>query len=481
VIKDKIIFDLSGKNGIMKGDANILKMVREKFSVPNPSFVGRKFHPRKYIITPSSVFEIGLLNDIVSYIDSLDIPIDTEITPQLQKVFTPSYPNYEIQNIDGFTYYDHQLNTLKEFIDNGRGIGLLATSAGKSLILAGLAKTLTHYKPNTKILVIVPNTGLLNQIYYSFLEEFNLPIITRWGDGNIPDMSKNVVVANSQILVSDVIESVKMFQDFDCVIVDEVHRLGEKTNQINKVVHNIKTPHKFGLTGTLPDNYLAAWNVVGKIGPILYEESSYSIRLKGVASKVKIKIIICEHDGKPEKPIQIGKQPLLPTAFYEKEKEFVYSSPMRNKIISKLCSKLNGNTLILVDTLDYGEHLLNILQSVEGKIVYFIQGSMSTDERQRIIKQVEENDNIVVVAMSQIFSTGISVRNLKYLFFTMIGKSTVKISQSIGRIMRLHENKDEAIIFDIADNTSYSQSHLKQRIALYKKDTIPFEIKKLKL
>jgi len=481
VIKDKIIFDLSGKNGIMKGDVNILKMVREKFSVPNPSYVGRKFNPRKYVITPSSVFEVGLLNDIISYIDSLDIPIDTEITPQLQKVFTPSYPNYEIQNIEGFTYYDHQLNTIKEFIENGRGIGLLATAAGKSLILGGLAKTLIHYKPDTKILVIVPNTGLLNQIYYSFLEEFNLPIITRWGDGNKPDMSKNVVVANSQILVSDVVESVKMFQDFDCVIVDEVHRLGEKTNQINKVVHNITTPHKFGLTGTLPDNYLAAWNVVGKIGPILYEESSYSIRLKGVASKVKIKVIICEHDGKPEKPVKIGNNPLPPLAFYEKEREFVYASLIRNKIISKLCSRLDGNSLILVDTLEYGNQLHQMLQNLESKKVYFIQGSMSTDERQRIIQEIEENDNVIVVAMSQIFSTGISVRNLKYLFFTMIGKSTVKISQSIGRIMRLHENKDEAIIFDIADNTAYSRKHLKQRIALYKKDMIPFEIKKLKL
>jgi superfamily II DNA or RNA helicase len=480
VIKDKIIFDLNGKNGIIKGDVNILKMVREKFSVPNPSYTGRKFSPRKYVITPSSVFEIGLLNDIISYIDSLDIPIDIHVTPELKNAFSPKYDSYAIQSIDGFTYYDHQLNTIREFLDNGRGIGLLATAAGKSLILAGLAKTLVHYKPDTKILVIVPNTGLLNQIYYSFLEEFNLPIISRWGDGNKPDLTKNVLVANTQILTSDVKESIEILKNFDCVIVDEVHRLGEKTNQINKVVHNIDTPHKFGLTGTLPDNYLAAWNTVGKIGPILYEESSYSIRLKGVASKVKIKIIICEHEGQPEKPIKIGNNPLLPTAFYEKEKEFVYSSPIRNNIILKLSSKLNGNALILVDTLDYGNHLHQMLQTLEGKQVYFIQGSMSTEDRQKIIQEIENNDNVITVAMSQIFSTGISVKNLKYLFFTMIGKSTVKISQSIGRIMRLHENKDEAIIFDIADNTSYSISHLKQRIALYKKDMIPFEIKKLK-
>jgi superfamily II DNA or RNA helicase len=202
--------------------------------------------------------------------------------------------------------------------------------------------------------------------------------------------------------------------------------------------------------------------------------------LKGVASKVRVKVIICDHSGEPDKPIKIGNNPLPPTAFYEKEREFVYLSPLRNKIIHQLCSKLDGNMLILVDTLDYGELLLEKLKTLNRK-VYFIRGSMSTEDRQKIIQEIEENDDVIAIAMTQIFSTGISVKNLKYLVFTAIGKSNVKISQSIGRIMRLHENKDEAIIFDIADNTDYSMSHLRQRLALYKKETIPFEIKRLKL
>lgn len=481
ILKDKIKIGLKNKNGIIQCDHNILKMVREHFSVPNPSFTGRKFAPRKYVITPSGVFEVGLLNDIISYINSLDIPTEVIIEDDIQSAFSPKLSNIKIQDIDNFTYYPHQKNTIEEFLENGRGIGLLATAAGKSLIIAGLVKSLLTDNPDMKILVVVPNVGLLNQLYYSFNDEYNLPVITRWGDGRLPDMNFNVVVANTQILTSDIDASLEKFKNFGCVIVDEVHTLGEKDNKINKIIHNIETHHKFGLTGTLPNNYLAAWNVVGKIGPILYEESSYAIRLKGVASKVRIKVLICEHEGKPETPIKIGNNPLPPIAFFDCEKDFVYTSPARNEIITKLCHKFDHNALVLVDTIEFGERLYKLLKNTTSKQVFFIQGSTSTEERARIIALVEESNDVVIVAMSKIFSTGISVKNLKYLVFAYIGKSVIKISQSIGRIMRLHESKSEAVVFDIADRTRYSMKHLKERIKLYKKDMIPFEIKKIKL
>lgn len=478
--KEAIEIGLTNKNGYIKCDHNILKLIREKFSVPNPSYTGRKFSPRKYVITPSGVFEIGLFHEIRTYIDSLDLPTKLVVSPEFENAFSPKYDEYAIETLPNFTYYDHQSNTIAEFLKNGRGIGLLATAGGKSLIIGGFIKTLLTHEPTSKILIIVPNTSLLNQLYYSFLEEFDLPVISRWGDKNLPDWSMNVIIANTQILISDIPSTIAKFQNFDCVIVDEVHRLGEKTNQINKIVHNIPTHHKFGLTGTLPDNLLASWNVVGKIGPILYEETSFDIRNKGSAADIRIKIVVCQHETKPVKPKRVGDIPLLPTAAYDLEKNFVYSNPTRNEIIKKIAYRSEGNVLILVDTIEHGSTLYKQL-SEGDKRVFFIQGSMNTDERRRILDIMEESDDIITIAMSQIFSTGISVKNLPYVIFTAIGKSNVKISQSIGRAMRLHHNKKEAVIYDIADNTDYSLDHLKQRIKLYEKERIPFETKKIKI
>lgn len=477
-MREIISVSLKNKSGLIKCAPHIFKLIREKFSVPNPSFQTRRFSPRRYIITPSGAFEIGLWEEIRSYISSMAIPVELKISPEFLEKFSPKFPAYDIQNIDGFNYYDHQKNTIEEFLKNGRGIGVLATSAGKSVLIAGLLKTILHYNPDFKILIIVPNTGLVSQLYYSFLNEFNMPIVERWGDGYIPKWDKNIIIANNQILYSDIKYTISQVKDFDVVVVDEVHRLGEKKNQINKVVHNITTPHKFGLTGTLPDNYMAAWNIIGKIGPILYEETSYELRKKGVASEVEIDVILCKHTTQPEKVPQSDK--FDPTAKYRKEQQFLYKHSLRNKIIEKIAANTKGNTLILVDVIEHGDHLLQSLKdNIPEKQIYFVKGSVDTDDRKIITDLMEEQDNMVVVAMSQIFSTGISVNNLPFIIFSCIGKGVIKISQSIGRSMRLHKNKIKSTIYDIADDTEYSFNHLRQRLKLYKKQQIAFKIKKI--
>ena len=476
-MRELISVDIKNKSAIIKCAPHIFKLIREKFSVPNPSFQTRRFAPRKYIITPSGAFEVGLWVEIRYYISTMKIPVEIKLSPEFIQHFSPTFPAYEIQNIDGFTYYEHQKNTIEEFLKNGRGLGILATSAGKSVLIGGLIKTVLHYNPNFKILIIVPNTSLVNQMYHSFIDEYNMPVIDRWGDGYVPDWNSNVIIANSQILISDIKYTVSMVKDFDMVVVDEVHRLGEKKNQINKVVHNITTPHKFGLTGTLPDNYMASWNIIGKIGPILYEETSYNIRQKGVAAEVEIKVILCRHTTEPEKTVKTALS--LPTDKYNNERVFLYRHVTRNNIIKKIAEKTTGNTLILVDVIEHGEYLEKLLADIPNKKVYFVQGSMETDDRANIIEIMEQNNNIICIAMSQIFSTGISINNLPFVIFSCIGKSLIKISQSIGRTMRLHENKDKSIIYDIADDTEYSFEHLKKRLKIYKDIKIPFEIKKI--
>lgn len=475
MLKEKFTVELKNNNGLLKCSPKIFSMIREKFSVQNPSFKMRRFQPRKYMITPMGMFETGLWEEIEHYISSLNIPVEIALTADFKKAFKPGLPNASLQKIDNFNYYDYQEATIKEFIQHGRGIGILATGAGKSLIIAGLSKSVLQTKPNHRILVIVPNTSLLYQLRHSLLHEYGISSVELWGDGNIPTYKENILIANSQILVSDVKETLKKIKNYDYVIVDEVHKLGEKTNKINKVVYNMPTFNKFGLTGTLPDNMLAAWNVIGKIGPILIEENSYRIREKGAIAPIDIKIILCQHSNKPRFP-QITNEP---TEQYVQETEYLFRLPERNNIISKLAHKVGGNVLILVERLEHGILLETLAKNTPGKDVYFIQGDMPPEKRKEITDLMEIQDNIICIAMSQIFSTGISIKNLPYVIFTSIGKSNVKIGQSIGRSVRLHANKKKATIFDIADNFPYSYNHLKKRMQEYKDEKMDYTIKKI--
>lgn len=63
-----------------------------------------------------------------------------------------------------------------------------------------------------------------------------------------------------------------------------------------------------------------------------------------------------------------------------------------------------------------------------------------------------ENDNNILVANYAILSTGVNIKNLHNLVLASPLKSYTTISQSIGRLVRLHESKNEANIYDIVDD-----------------------------
>jgi superfamily II DNA or RNA helicase len=88
-------------------------------------------------------------------------------------------------------------------------------------------------------------------------------------------------------------------------------------------------------------------------------------------------------------------------------------------------------------------------------------------EREKIRSLMDERRDVIIVAISKIFSTGINIPNLHNIVFASIGKAKIKIMQSIGRVLRLHPTKSMATIFDIADNTKYGLKHVEERKKMY--------------
>ena len=114
------------------------------------------------------------------------------------------------------------------------------------------------------------------------------------------------------------------------------------------------------------------------------------------------------------------------------------------------------------------------------KRVYFIRGEIDVEDRDRVKDIMEMNDNVIVIAISKIFSTGINIKNLHYIIFGSGGKAKIKTVQSIGRGLRLHKNKSELIIFDIGDNLQYGTRHLTRRISLYEQESIQYGVQTIK-
>jgi len=127
----------------------------------------------------------------------------------------------------------------------------------------------------------------------------------------------------------------------------------------------------------------------------------------------------------------------------------------------------------MVDFIRHGETLYDVCKNIcIGKQVFFICGDVELEEREKIKQLVEQSTNIVIIAISKIFSTGINIKNLHYIVFAGGGKAKVKVVQSIGRGLRLHKDKSRLIIVDIQDNFKYSLAHAAKRSLLYELEKI---------
>ncbi len=100
---------------------------------------------------------------------------------------------------------------------------------------------------------------------------------------------------------------------------------------------------------------------------------------------------------------------------------------------------------------------------------------MEVEVRDEIKKIMETNNNVVCIAMSSIFSTGINIKNIHMIIFASGGKSFVRTIQSIGRGLRLHDNKDKLVIIDIVDNLKYGIRHAEKRQEIYKQEKINYK------
>ena len=377
----------------------------------------------------------------------------------------------------GLTPYDYQEESVKKMLKFGRGIILIGTGGGKTFIMSLLTKTVRNNEPKSKFLILVPTIQLVEQTYSDFIEYgFDEDIISKWS-GSYVFQNTDIIVASMSILQSKS-SDLKFLKDIDVLMVDEVHGL-KKSNNINKIIDKIPTIHRFGFTGTMPEETIDQWNVKGKIGSILYEKNSDSLREGKFISESMINIIKINYNTKSIKELHTKLEES--TTKYLAELDFMIENSFRNKCVIDTALVSRKNTLIMVDRIIHGEVLENLLkQRKTNKKIYFIQGDVGVKERETVRELMEIEDNVICIAISKIFSTGINIKNIHNIIFVTPGKAKVKLIQSVGRGLRLHESKDMLRVYDFADNLHYSNKHLYKREKLYISENLKYEINSIK-
>jgi len=466
----EITYENKKNKAVLSGD--YFDEIREKFSVENKAaFFIKKYNrfipTRKYAITPSGRFDPGLVEEIKKFLINKNYAGTLNISKELQQIINPSYsiPSNFTNHKLSLELRDYQEEIVNICLKKGRGTVVLATAGGKTLTMANLLSNIFLLKnKKIKCLIIVPDRGLVEQTYNDFIS-YDVPFtISKWTGDDEPNFNTNIFIANLGILQSEK-SDLSPILDVDILIIDEVHKL-RKDNKINKLLGLIKTPSKYGFTGTMPEELEDQWNIIGKIGPIIYEKNSFELRVESYISNVIVNILKIFYKTSPSKLTTNN-----PTDKYRNELNFLIDNSYRNSIIKKISDSLSKNVLIMVDFIRHGQELFDILKN-DKKKVYFIRGEVEVEEREKIRNLLEKHDNIIVVAISKIFSTGVNIKNLHYLIFAGGGKAKIRLVQSIGRGLRLHINKSKLIIFDIADQLYYGIQHMQKRTKIYEKEKI---------
>lgn len=465
-----------------KSNKTYFDIIREHFSyVDEDSFFRRGNKgsvKKKYLITAHGRFGMGLVWEIIKFVVGNNLPVKVVLDEELRNNLVNPI-NEEIKEVKNKKYQlrDYQRESIENFFKVGNGLQIIGTGGGKTLLAATILETLYQSNKNIKAIYVVPGIDLLNQTYNDFKEYKCSFKVSRYSGKYDLDVTSNVVICSASILVSRSNLN-DWIDDRDVLIYDEVHTFNP-TSKISSIFLYRDFKHRIGFTGSLPGNKYLRNYIFSHFGRITSKKSSNDLRKMGYLTNVMVQFIKFHHKNVHE-IYDLSLMKTQPQENYLREIEFINNSTFRLKYIDKLCRATTKNILILVERLEQGENLLRYLSYDKSKTVTFVNGSVDVATRGEIIDNIENSDNNICIAMSTIFSTGISINNLHYLIFSNLGKKDTKTVQSIGRGLRLHDSKNNLIIFDLYDNLLYSDNHAKDRMGIYDEEKIKYKLKDVK-
>ena len=376
---------------------------------------------------------------------------------------------------------DYQREAFKYSIQKNRCLLVSPTASGKSLIIyLILIFNLLRLKDTKqdKILIIVPTTSLVEQLFkdfkdYGYNSERN---VHRIYSGHEKDTNKRVIISTWQSIYN---LPKKWFEKFGMIIGDEAHLF--KAVSLSKIMNKLeKCKYRVGLTGTLDGTKTHKLVLEGLFGTVNKVVSTSELQEKKQLADLKIFCLILQHD-KQAREFLFGKT-------YQEEMDYLVKSEKRNKYIRNLVTGLQGNSLVLFQYVEkHGMELKKLIEEKSDKQVFFVYGGVEAEEREKIRFITEKSEGAIIVASYGTFSTGINIRNLHNIVFASPSKSRIRNLQSIGRGLRLKDNKSDATLYDIADDLThnekenYTLSHFRERINIYNEEDFEYEIHNVEL
>ena len=417
---------------------------------------------------------VGLLDKIVAFCETAGYTYKFENN----KYYGPPFEVNDFVSMGGVKDYmksithfeprDYQIEAVYDALRYNRKLLISPTASGKSFMIYTIVRY--HVARGNKILLVVPTTSLVEQMYKDF-QSYG------WDPEN---HCHRIYAGRERVNTNEVTittwQSVyqldrSFFEEYNVIIGDEAHLFKSKSLVgIMDKLHHAK--YRYGFTGTLDGTQTHKWVLEGLFGPSYKVTGTKKLIDEGHLATLDIQCLVLKY--KPRK-----------FDTYEDEIQHLISHEMRNKFITNLSCDMKGNTLVLFSRVEsHGAILYEMINNKvnEGRKVFFIHGGVGAEDREQVRLITESQQDAIIVASYGTFSTGINIKNLHNVIFASPSKSRIRNLQSIGRVLRKGKDKVSAKLYDIADDftinsrKNYTLNHFIERIKIYVSEQFNYDI-----
>ena len=457
---DNLKIIISNDIAINKSD---ISLTAKKFLMRLGSIHNKEFYEKQKI--RQSTYNIPRVLQLFKEDDSF-IYLPRGCYDELVDVFRMLFINYEVidntnkgETIDvtfNGELYDYQKIAQDEMLKYNNGILSASTAFGKTVLAISMVAKL---KTNT--LILVNNINLLKQwedklntflnVKYEYKKnKFGLYY------GQKKKLNYKVDIASIHSF-EDNEKRNEILSKYGMIIVDEVHHVAART--FEQVIRSSTAKYVYGLTAT-PKRSDGNEKIIFKtIGNIIYEHKDKKNTFDKVLEP-RLTSFNLE-----------SKDKLL--SYVEICNKLVENEERNNLIVTDIKNNFNNkkNILVLTDRVEHTKVLKEKIQEFTDK-VFVINGQMKTKEKNLINKQINliKVDGYIIIATGKYIGEGFDLPSLNTLFLTMPFKWEGMLSQYVGRLHRISENKNEVKVLDYVDiNIKMFSNMFNTRLKGYRK------------
>lgn len=439
---------------------DIVQWARENLVMPNPEYAKKQ---RMGLWTGNTEKQLYLF-----YVDGdvLALPCgtgkqvrrfleaDTEIVQDLADNGMLEFPDM----VPLYEYQEAAVSAMKR-----AGCGILQSPCGSGKTQMGIALAA---RIGRKTLWLTHTADLLNQSYDRARQYYPEETLGKITGGRV-QIGSHMTFATVQTLSKLDLEKYKY--EWDVIIVDECHRVSGTPSGMKmfyRVMSRLAARYKYGLSATVHRSDGLIKSTFAILGDI-----QYKVPDEAVAEKTMQVEILRRDTG-----IMTSRSCLDTdgTMVYSKLMEYLTGNVVRCKIIVEdLIKNQNHSNLILSDRLDHLHLLQNMLPEELKKDSAMIDGRMTSKkakaDRIQALEDMKAGKKHFLFASFSLAKEGLDIPRLDRLYLATPKKDYAVVTQSIGRIARMCEGKEQPVCYDYVDEIQFCENQYKRRKTSYRK------------